>query len=361
MKTKHRAQYVIPTVVVCCSVILLAALTVAIAGFSWSQSDRTLVIHFSNATGVKLHSEVRYAGATAGVVTGIRYLTAEERALHPEMRIRVLAMIYDDVPPIPSDIAAGISSESFLSEKFVALTGGSNDTEPLPANGVLNAQPAASLEALAESTHKAIKNAGSILEKLNNDYPQIIPRVTGLLDTGTNLLGSANSAVVDARKLFGQLNDESVGLAPRLFTVLSQSSNILNSVNLSATNIHRLTVELNKDYAELLPRLTVILDEGKTVATNATATLNKGKQLLGNVDGVVQGNADELTKILAELRVVSQNLKVISTYAKALTATVGEKPSRMIWGRKTTALPSEAEILKSSEPVTIQRPDRKRE
>ena len=45
--------------------------------------------------------------------------------------------------------------------------------------------------------------------------------------------------------------------------------------------------------------------------------------------------------------VVLQNLKVVSTHAKALTQALGEKPSRLIFSGKPQQLTPEAEILRS--------------
>ena len=64
MKSKNSSQYVIPVLVIVCSLVLLAALTFALGGFQWKSSKgRTLEIEFRDVTGVKLHSPVRYAAS----------------------------------------------------------------------------------------------------------------------------------------------------------------------------------------------------------------------------------------------------------------------------------------------------------
>ena len=72
---------------------------------------------------------------------------------------------------------------------------------------------------------------------------------------------------------------------------------------------------------------------------------------------MVKTNEVNLGKTLAELRVTSQNLKVITTYAKTLTAALAEKPSTLVWGHKKHELPSEQAILDSSEPLRVDSPD----
>ena len=56
---------------------------------------------------------------------------------------------------------------------------------------------------------------------------------------------------------------------------------------------------------------------------------------------------------MQELAVVLQNLKVVTTQAKGITKTLGEKPSRIIWGSKRNDLPSQETILKNKKPVPV--------
>ena len=106
--------------------------------------------------------------------------------------------------------------------------------------------------------------------------------------------------------------------------------------------------------------LQIPLFEAQNIATNADHAVLKASALLDSLDGVVKNNEADLRKLVEELRITSQNLKVLTTYAKALTARLAEKPSSLIWSGKKRELPSEKTILESSEPVLIEeKPDGK--
>ena len=77
---RNFSDYVVALSVIVCSLVLLAALTIALTGFRLKKPTRTLQIDFEDVTGVKLHSEVRYAGAPAGRVIALRPLREEEFA-----------------------------------------------------------------------------------------------------------------------------------------------------------------------------------------------------------------------------------------------------------------------------------------
>ena len=60
---KNLSDYIVALATIACSLALLGALTYALSGRHGSSSDRTLEIDYPDVTGIKLHSEVRYAGA----------------------------------------------------------------------------------------------------------------------------------------------------------------------------------------------------------------------------------------------------------------------------------------------------------
>ena len=78
---KNLSDYLVALSVIACSIVLLAALTFALSGYRLKKPARTLQIQYEDVTGIKIHSEVRYAGAPAGRVIAMRHLTAAERAM----------------------------------------------------------------------------------------------------------------------------------------------------------------------------------------------------------------------------------------------------------------------------------------
>ena len=324
MKFKTWSQGIIAISVILCSLALLAALTVSLSGSSWKKGGRRLEIEFNDATGIKLHSQVRYAGAPAGTVTGIRYLSPAERlgAREQNKAVRVVVRIDDQVPPLPSDTVAKLSSETILGEKFISLSAGTPGVPPLPDGAVIHGQDLVAFDGLARSAQAAMENVNALLSRLNSDYPDLIPRVALLLAQGNSLL--------------------------------LQGSNLVQNADGAITNASDVIFQFKLDYQELIPKLSSLLTQAKGIATNADVALKQVGEFVQRAETLVKNNEGDLGKMLSELRVVAQNLKVISTYTKALTGTLGEKPSRLIWGREKRQLPTEKEILESSEAIPIE-------
>src|SRR5436190_403099 len=107
---RNLSDYVVALSVIVCSVILLAALTMALSGFRLKKPARTLQIDFEDVTGVKLHSEVRYAGAPAGRVIALRHLSRDQResAANKRNAVRVTVSLVDEIPPLPATAKADL-------------------------------------------------------------------------------------------------------------------------------------------------------------------------------------------------------------------------------------------------------------
>jgi ABC-type transporter Mla subunit MlaD len=187
---------------------------------------------------------------------------------------------------------------------------------------VIQGATVASIDSVAGAAKEAIDNVNDILGNVKSDYPSLITKLADLLNKGSGILG--------------------------------QGSNLFNNVDTTILNANGAVTKLKGDYAELIPKLHSILGEAQNIATNADRAVLKASTLLDSLNGVVKTNEADLKKLVEELRVTSQNLKVLTTYAKALSARLAEKPSSLIWSGKKRELPTEKSILESAEPILIE-------
>ncbi len=281
---------------IACSVVLLAALTMALSGFRLKKPTRTLQIDFEDVTGVKLHSEVRYAGAPAGRVIAMRHLSRDQResATNKRNAVRVTVSLADDIPPLPADVIATLSSDTLLAPMFVALSAGTPGGETLANNAVVEGHPAYGIQQIAAAAGPLVDNANKLIDTLSG--------------TVTNLDGTITSV----RTGLGEF-------MPKIPPLIDTAKADLDE----------------------LQRIIKGLDE---VEKNANTLLESAGKFVGNTDKQIQDQ-------MKELRVILLNLKVVSTHAKALTQSLAEKPSRILFSGKGNTLTPEAEILKSKEPL----------
>jgi ABC-type transporter Mla subunit MlaD len=318
---KRNASDVISALLVLfCSVVLLGALTFALSGYRVTDPGRKVEIDFADVTGVRMHSEVRYAGAPAGSVIAIRHLTREERAAATEEKkrnaVRVTVELLEDVPELPQDVEASLTSETMLSEKFVALSAGSPDVPRLADGIVLQGRNSGSLDEVFGAVGPALKAVEQTLASLQP-----------IVDKAGQALDAIKDGVNDAIPRISEVADSTKGVADTAEALLMRTDRLI------AEN----EGEIKANLQEL------------------RGSLESVQKVLGSADSMLGKTDRELAARMKELSVVLQNLKVATTHAKALTETLGEKPSRLIWGSKRNQLTPEPEILRNSRPVPARR------
>ena len=286
---RNLSDYVVAISVILCSLVLLGALTVALSGYRLKKPKRTLQINYEDVTGIKVNSEVRYAGAPAGRVIAMRHLTAKEREASPNKMdaVRVTVSLDEGIPPLPTDVTATLSSDTMLAPRFVALSAGTPGGTTLADNAAIEGHPAYGLEQITAAAGPLFENANKLLDNLN-------ATVTGLK---------------------GDLEQFTPKLGP------------------------------------LADSLKIDVDNLQNVITNFEGVAKGADKLFGTADTFISATDKQLREQLKQLHVVLLNLKVVTTHAKALVETLAEKPNRLIFSGKPATLTPESEILKSLKPL----------
>ena len=288
------SDYLVALSVIACSIVLLAALTFALSGYRLKKPARTLQINYEDVTGIKVNSEVRYAGAPAGRVIAMRQLGAQEREALPNKKdaVRVTVGLNEGVPPLPTDITATLSSDTLLSPKFVALSAGTPGGETLADNAAIEGHPAYGIEQITAAAGPLIDNANKLIDNLN----------------------------------------------------------------LTVTNLKKDLGDFTPKLGPLADSLKVDVDNLQNVVKNLDSVSKAADNVLGTADRFIGTTDKQLQEQLKQLHVSLLNLKVVTTYAKQLVETLAQKPNRIIFSGRPATLTPESEILKSSKPLPARKP-----
>jgi ABC-type transporter Mla subunit MlaD len=291
---RNLSDYLVALFVIACSIVLLAALTFALSGYRLKKPTRTLQINYEDVTGIKVNSEVRYAGAPAGRVMAMRHLTAKEREGLPNKKdaVRVTVTLDEAIPPLPADVTATLSSDTLLSPKFVALSAGTPGGQTLANNAAIEGHPAYGIEQITAA-------AGPLFENTNK---------------------------------------------------------LLDNLNVTVTGLKKDLDEFTPKLGPLADSLKIDVDNLQNVVSNLDNLTKGADRVLGTADQFISTTDKQLQEQLKQLHVTLLNLKVVTTYAKALVETLAEKPNRVIFSGKPAKLTPESEILKSSKPLPATKP-----
>lgn len=308
MKNKNFNDWAVALAVIFCSILLFLALAFALSGTTLGKPSRVLRVNFHDVTGISLGSQIKYAGAIAGKVSSIRMLSSEERASSgdPLNAIQVVLALNSNVPPLSEDVTASIAADTLLSDKFILLSGGSSNAEPLPDDTVLQGISPTTFDKLARNIDGAIEGLRGALTGTKGETGDIFERIRLLLTETQSLLTEAKPVLQDAQAL--------------------------------AADARQLVADNKAPISRAINQL-----------DNSAIALEK---LASSGHKLVASNERKLSSTLSDFKVSAENLKVTSTYAKILIRSLTKRPSQLIWGSsKPPVLPTEQQILRSAAPL----------
>jgi ABC-type transporter Mla subunit MlaD len=227
MKQTKLSDVLITLAVIGCSAILLAALSIALTGFSFGPS-RTVDIDFGTVTGVKNNSEVRYAGKTIGRIASMRFLTPEEQLANPGKRVRVTARLDGEIPALLQGATATITSDTVLAEKFIDLrnadfTSGQSLPPPLDlTRDIIPGQSVVGIDDLTREGYRSVAAVSGLLTRLEQDYPDLHTRIGSLITRADESMESAESLLLKLDTLIAK-NDPEIQATLRDLRVTMQN------------------------------------------------------------------------------------------------------------------------------------------
>ena len=179
------SDYLVALSVIACSLVLLGALTFALSGYRFKKPTRTLQIYYQDVTGIRVNSEVRYAGAPAGRVVAVRYLSAKEREASPNKNnaVRVTVSLDEAIPSLPADVIATLGSDTLLAPKFVALSAGTPGGQTLANNAAIEGHPVYDLEQIMATAGPLLDNLNTTVTNLKHDLGEFTPKLGPLADS----------------------------------------------------------------------------------------------------------------------------------------------------------------------------------
>ena len=300
--------------VIACSIVLFIALALGLSGRVLVHDGHAVRVRFHDITGIKVSSQVKYAGAPAGSVSGARMLTASERKTDPDHLVEITLNLLRDVPPLTKSARVSIAADTLLSDKFVLVQDEGAGTPLLAEAEILNGITPTTFD-------KHARNVDDTLEGLRK--------------------AMGGDASANAKDLFSKIDrivDDAQGLLTELKPVVKDAGLVLGDARATMADARSLLSDNKERIGQAITRL-------DKAAASMESLAKKGEAL-------VQDNAKNLSSTIAGFRVTADNLKVTSTYSRVLLKDLSERPSRLIWGGgKPPALPSQQEILQSRQPV----------
>ena len=325
-----RASYLLVGVFALIAMAGFAIAVVWMAGANLESTSARYLIYFKGSvSGLKVGNAVQYRGIPVGVVSGLE--------INPKNVEQVRATIeINSKTPVKTDTVAGLGYQGITGVAYIELTGGTHTAPPLePAPG----------EKLA-----VIKSKPSQLEELFEAAPELVTRVTDLVNLGAKLLGPKNQEnVAQILDNVNTITGSIAGRSEEIGTIISDlrvAVNDVRSVTVDADatvreigalakSVRTLADTLDNEVNGVGPAATKSMQEIGSAATEFRRTAIALSDLIernkGAVDTFASSGLYELTQLLSDLRVLVNSLTRIS-------GQIEQDPARFLFGKTQPSL-----------------------
>jgi len=143
--------------------------------------------------------------------------------------------------------------------------------------------------------------------------------------------------LADGAHLQGEMPFDLGDLIQPAGEALTQAKALITQLQPIMTRLDSISQKLDTDLPPLMAHADKFLQDGDLALANFNTPEGREK----------------INDVLTNLRVSTENLKVVSSNAKALTATLAEKPWRVFWGGPTVPAPTEDDVLKSNKVIRL--------
>jgi phospholipid/cholesterol/gamma-HCH transport system substrate-binding protein len=275
--------------------VVLSLLGVSYVGFNYvglgdmlfGPSGCTVSANFPDSGGIFTNAEVTYRGATVGKVGELHLLDYTGQDGQQVRGVRVdLRLNSCSHPAIPADAQAYVSDRSAVGEQYVNLEP-TSDQGPSLTKGAVLAKPGQvpiATQVLLQNLDNLVSHIDSaklntVVSELGTAFNGRGPALQALLDSGDQLLASAQQALPETLKL---IDDGQIVLK----TQLDSGSAIKDWVR----NLNLITSQLKQSDPDL------------------NSLLSNGPAELSTITQFLQGNRSDLNLLLANLTSVNQLL-----------------------------------------------------
>lgn len=318
-----RASYLLVGTFALLGMVAFAVAVVWMAGANLDQSSARYNVYFKGSvSGLKTGNAVQYRGIPVGVVSSLE--------INPKNVEEVRATIeVNQATPVKTDTVAGLGYQGITGVAYIELTGGTHDALPLKVS--------------PGEKYPVITSKPSQLQELFDAAPELVTRVTHLVNLAVRFLGPKNQENVSTilnnmQTITGAVAEKSGDIGALIGdarVAVNDMRAVAVEANATLKEVGALAKTLNKEVTGVGPVATNAMNEVRAAAgefRRASAVLSDLiERNKGPVDSFASSGLYEFTQLLAEARVLISALTRIS-------GQIEQDPARFLFGKTQPSL-----------------------
>jgi phospholipid/cholesterol/gamma-HCH transport system substrate-binding protein len=288
--------------------------------------------YFKFAGGVQPGAPVRYGGLTVGKVDRVRVDPGNSSRIEIDLAVNRDA-------PLKTDSIAKISTLGPLTDNYIEITTGSQNSPLAPAGSELQSAEAFGLPQLGDAAQAMLPDVQKAMQKLNQNLDGLqitLARANDLLNDRNrasigNSLNNLDHLVADVRPKANESLDNLNGLLtdarPKVAVSLTNVQELTAKLTPVLDDLKKTTATANEALGHLDATLAENRPDIRATITGLRDTLAQSQVVLHELDQTLDQNSPNVDGLLENMRITTENLR-------SLTEMLNHSPASLIRGRK---------------------------
>jgi phospholipid/cholesterol/gamma-HCH transport system substrate-binding protein len=290
-------------------VVIIAVVLVATIYFvgdeQWGRHATPYKTYLQYAGGVEPGSKVLFGGIEVGRVTAVRAWSQDPTKIEIHLEMK-------EGTPVNLNSVAKLGTVSLMSSPAISVTTGAKDAARLKPNDVIQSEESVSVDDIA-------RKLSGIADSGQNLIAQVQAELKGITSRADTLLANLNDATgpTNRKNLAGILRQVNTMVAEQSPKIDRMTDQIL-LVSQDADSAIRKAGPLMDHADATVMNVNTTIDQLRDPITHDLAqlqsTMEQARNLMANIQGVVNGNDDNIRETIENLRIASENLSQVTDH-----------------------------------------------
>jgi len=266
------------------------------------------------AGGLEPGADVLFGGIKVGNVTAVRWDPQDPTRIEIDMNVL-------EGTPLNANSVAKLGSVTIVTSPVISISAGSNDAPRLPPGGVVPSQESISIDDTQRKFVAVADSARTLLDSVHKDVDELTGDAHQLIANLSDMSGKPNQQRVAS---ILQNADEMISrISPKIDQIADQVQKLTTEADGAIAKVGPLMDNANATVSNANDTITSVREPLETDLTEIRKTLEQTRSLLSDVQAAVRTKDQNVTDIIENLRMATDNLN-------DLTESVKERPWSLI-------------------------------
>jgi phospholipid/cholesterol/gamma-HCH transport system substrate-binding protein len=290
-------------------VVIIAVVLVATIYFvgdeQWGRHVTPYKTYLQYAGGVDPGSKVLFGGIEVGRVTAVRAWSEDPTKIEIRLEMK-------EGTPINSNSVAKLGTVSLMSSPVISVTTGAKNAARLKPNDVIRSEESVSVDDMARKLSGIADSAQNLIAQVQDELRGITSRADTLLANLNDATGPTN--LKNLAGILRQVNTMVAEQSPKIDRMTDQILLVSQDADSAIRKVGPLMDHADATVMNVNTTIDQLRDPITHDLTQLQSTMEQARNLIANIQSVVNGNDDNIRETIENLRIASENLSQVTDH-----------------------------------------------